>query len=668
MPVGVAHAQTAVDILDAECLVADRAHGRLGVVGSHAEVDVDTAAGVGEPQLWLPQLQVERAGRRAHAFPFLASVDDLEAECAVELDRPFEVLDFEDDLEDPVEARAVDVALAEFNAVALGVVEVKRARVAERLLDEVELLVEAVVPGVVLRSGDGGGVVGVQAAARDIAGRAQHEVGLAGRERDLALGLSTDLEVEKRLVERLHPVEILHFQGEPPESIEHVRTLDQRTHDCCLWEGTTRAVSISPSAGARAVAATQAHAPRAGNPLSAPSLYSTMQTVILAAGKGTRMRPLTETTPKPMLPVAAQPLVAHAADAAVDAGASELVLVVGYEGSDVREFFGETYRGVPVTVARQERQRGTADAVRAARDHLDGPFAVLNGDNLYDPAAITELFDRGPALAAMTVKNPTSYGVVSVDDGRVTAIVEKPADPPSSLANAGAYVFPAAAQDWLDVPESERGEYELTDVVAQAIERCEVSLVRLTRWLDVGRPWELLEANEWKLDELERDIRGDVADDATLRGSVVVESGATVEPGAVIEGPALVRAGAHIGPNAYVRGRTLLGADVHVGHSVEVKNSVVMAGTNVPHLSYVGDSVVGRNVNFGAGTTVANLRHDDRPVRLTVKGERVSTGRRKFGVVVGDGAKTGINTSLNAGVTLSPGATTAPGESVTRDR
>jgi bifunctional UDP-N-acetylglucosamine pyrophosphorylase/glucosamine-1-phosphate N-acetyltransferase len=167
---------------------------------------------------------------------------------------------------------------------------------------------------------------------------------------------------------------------------------------------------------------------------------------------------------------------------------------------------------------------------------------------------------------------------------------------------------------------------------------------------------------------LVRAIEGDVAADADLRGTVVVEAGATVEPGVVIEGPVLVRSGADVGPNAYIRGATLLGEGVHVGQSVELKNTVVRAETNVPHLSYVGDSVLGRDVNFGAGTTVANLRHDDEPVVVTVKGERVSTGRRKFGVVVGDGAKTGIQTSLNAGVTLSPGARTGPGESVTRDR
>jgi bifunctional UDP-N-acetylglucosamine pyrophosphorylase/glucosamine-1-phosphate N-acetyltransferase len=393
-----------------------------------------------------------------------------------------------------------------------------------------------------------------------------------------------------------------------------------------------------------------------------------MQTVILAAGQGTRMRPLTDATPKPMLPVADRPLAAHTADAAVDAGASELIFVVGYEADAVRSYFGEAYRDVPVSYAIQSEQRGTADAVRAAREHVDDDFAVLNGDNLYDAASVATLFEAGPAIAAQEVADPTSYGVLSTEGERVTDIVEKPPDPPSTLANAGAYVFPAVAREWLDVPESERGEHELTDVVARVVSEFDVTAVELARWLDVGRPWELLEANEWKLADLERDVRGDVAEDADLRGTVVIEEGATIEPGAVIEGPVLVRSGAEVGPNAYIRGATLVGKACHVGQSVELKNTVVRAGTNVPHLSYVGDSVLGQNANLGAGTTVANLRHDDQPVRITIKGERVSTGRRKFGVVVGDGAKTGIDTNLNAGVTLSSGATTSPGETVTRDR
>ncbi|WP_135825948.1 bifunctional sugar-1-phosphate nucleotidylyltransferase/acetyltransferase [Halorussus ruber] len=394
----------------------------------------------------------------------------------------------------------------------------------------------------------------------------------------------------------------------------------------------------------------------------------TPRAVVLAAGEGTRIRPLSASLPKPMLPAADRPLAAHAADAAVRAGADELLFVVGYEADVVRDYFGEEYAGIPVTYAVQQEQAGTADAVRAAAEYLDGPFAVLNGDNLYDPDGIEALFEEGPAVGAHRVDDPTSYGVLSTEGDTITDIVEKPADPPTDLANTGAYLFPEEARDWLDVPESERGEHEITDVVARVVDEYEVSAVEIDRWLDVGRPWELLEANEWKLGELERDVQGSVHETADLRGPVVVEEGAAVDAGVVVEGPALIRSGASVGPNAYVRGATLVDEDAKIGHSVEVKNSVFMPGATAGHLSYVGDSLLGRDVNLGAGTTVANLRHDDEPVKLNVKGERVSTGRRKFGVVLGDEAKTGINVALNVGTKLSPGAGVPPGETVSRDR
>lgn len=394
-----------------------------------------------------------------------------------------------------------------------------------------------------------------------------------------------------------------------------------------------------------------------------------MQTVVLAAGEGTRMWPLTANRPKPMLPVAGRPLLEHVLDSAVDAGALRFIIVVGYHDEVVRDHFGEAYRGVPIVYAVQDGQVGTADAVNAARSHLDdGPFVVLAGDNLYDPGTMPALYETAPAVGAFTVDDPRPYGVFALDGDRVTGVVEKPADPPSSLINVSAYAFEARARDWLDVNESDRGEYELTDVLQRQLDSAEVSAIRFDRWLDIGRPWDLLEANEWKLGELDRTLDGEVHEAATVVGDVVVEAGATVRAGACIEGPAFVAEGATVGPNAYVRGATALGPATTVGHGVEIKNSVVMAETKVPHLSYVGDSILGRSVNLGAGTIVANLRHDDQPIEITVKGERVSTGRRKFGVVIGDGAKTGIDTSLNAGVTLSPNARTGPGETVTRDQ
>ncbi|ERH07633.1 MAG: nucleoside-diphosphate-sugar pyrophosphorylase [Halonotius sp. J07HN4] len=397
-----------------------------------------------------------------------------------------------------------------------------------------------------------------------------------------------------------------------------------------------------------------------------------MQTVVLAAGQGTRMRPLTDATPKPMLPAAGRPLLEHTLDRAADAGASRFVVVVGYEADHVRDHFGDSHDSVDIEYAKQTAQRGTADAVRAAAPNLDdAPFAVLNGDALYDPDSLATLYESGPAVGSYRVDNPSNYGVLQLDsddDSRVTGVVEKPADPDSNLINTGSYVFPATAKDRLDVSTSERGELELTDVLETVCAEKTVTAVPFDRWLDIGRPWELLAATEWLSESLETRLDGTVSDDATIEGAVVVEPGAIIKAGVTIEGPAYIGEDATVGPNAYIRGSTAVGAGANVGHAVEIKNSVLLGDATVGHLSYVGDSILGRGVNFGAGTTVANLRHDDEPVELTVKGDRVSTGRRKFGVVVGDNAKTGINTSLNAGVVLGTEMTTTPGEVLTRDQ
>lgn len=399
-----------------------------------------------------------------------------------------------------------------------------------------------------------------------------------------------------------------------------------------------------------------------------------MQTVVLAAGEGTRMGPLTETRPKPTLPVGEVSLVEQTLAATAAAGASSFVIVIGYRGDAVRELVGDSYQGIPVTYVTQETRVGTADAVRCARPALaDDPFVVCNADCLYgaygDTDQLARLYETVPAVGSYRVENPEQYGVFeTTDDGRVTRVVEKPDDPPSQLINAGAYAFPAYAQEWLNVPVGARGERELTDVLARLCEESPVRHVQFDQWLDVGRPWELLAAMDLVSRAIPDRREGRVSEDAHLQGPVAVAPGATVRPGVVIEGPAVIGPDATVGPNAYLRGPVALRANVEVGHAVEIKHSLLCADTSVAHLSYVGDSVLGRGVNFGAGTVVANLRHDERPVELTVCGDRVSTGRRKFGVVVGDEVKTGIGTTIDAGVTLSPGTHTGVGERVTRDR
>lgn len=181
-------------------------------------------------------------------------------------------------------------------------------------------------------------------------------------------------------------------------------------------------------------------------------------------------------------------------------------------------------------------------------------------------------------------------------------------------------------------------------------------------------PWDFLRANEQAVAGLiENRIEGEVHPSAVIEGVIQVGAGTRILPGVFIEGNAVIGANCKIGPNCYIRGNTSIGDGCHVGQSVEIKNCLVLSKTSVGHLSYVGDSVLGTGVNFGAGTTTSNLRHDGKNHRSMVNGALVDTGRRKFGTIIGDRVHTGINTSIYPGRKLWPDTTTRPGEIVERD-
>lgn len=147
----------------------------------------------------------------------------------------------------------------------------------------------------------------------------------------------------------------------------------------------------------------------------------------------------------------------------------------------------------------------------------------------------------------------------------------------------------------------------------------------------------------------------------TIHGPVVIGPGTIIRSGTYIQGPVYIGRDRDIGPNSYLRAYTCIGNGVSVGNAVEIKNSIIMDGTNVNHLSYVGDSVIGMNCNIGAGTNIANLQFNDGPVKMKVKEESVNTGRRKLGAVFGDGVKTGVNSSFNPGVKIGKNSCIGPG-------
>lgn len=379
------------------------------------------------------------------------------------------------------------------------------------------------------------------------------------------------------------------------------------------------------------------------------------------------MRPLTANRPKVMLPVAGKPLLEHLVERAVEAGFDDFLFVTHYEAASVRQHFGNGRKWrAKIEYVDQGRAGGTGHAVARLKGRVRGDFCLVYGDALFATKDLAKFRDgKGLAIAAKRVEDARPYGLLSTRNGRLTGLLEKPDGPQAGWVNAGAYRLDASIVDrCAKLTASPRGEFELTDAIAEAMD-VGVRTVPTPSWRDVGRPWDLLAAQEDLLRDLRPRIEGKVDASAVLEGPVVVEKGAHVRHGTVIEGPCIVQAGARVGPHAYLRPTTVIGPGAHVGASVEVKNSLLMERANVPHLSYVGDSVLGQRVNLGAGTQIANLKHTDRNVRVQLEdGSWTDTGRRKFGAIVADDAKTGINATLNVGAVLGPGARVLPGRLV----
>ena len=398
-----------------------------------------------------------------------------------------------------------------------------------------------------------------------------------------------------------------------------------------------------------------------------------MKAIILSAGEGSRMRPLTLTKPKTMLPVAGKPIIQYNIESLKDNGIKDILLIVRYKEEMVREYFGDGSKfGVNISYKTQEDFLGTANAISYGKDFIEDSLIVLNGDIILDNKIIGEIIkkynDLKPdTLMALTeVDDPSAFGVVEIEDGNIKKIVEKPKkeEAPSNLVNAGIYIFNRDIFDKIKKTQvSERGEYEITDSVSLQIADGKTVIGHKTNrdWIDVGRPWELIEVNEELISQLETEIKGTIEDGVHIHGEIFLDVGSIIRSGVYIEGNIYIGKHCDIGPNSYIRGNSYFGDHVHVGNAVEIKNSIVMENTNVSHLSYVGDSVIGSNCNIAAGTNIANLRFDNRPVKTKIKNQMIDSGRRKLGSIIGDSVKTGINSSFSPGVKVGHNSTIGSG-------
>ena len=432
-----------------------------------------------------------------------------------------------------------------------------------------------------------------------------------------------------------------------------------------------------------------------------------MQAVILAAGAGTRLEPLTLTMSKVMVPLANKPMLEWVVETA-KAVADTVYIVVRRDQLDVIDYFKSKpgirfiYQDKPlgtghallqakniiaaseaggdasgvmsaegasnsseITSLREAQasdtskitaQQGMADAAiddatggAAASNSANATntdFLLMNGDILTTPDNVKALAALpSPAIAGFEMPNPQDFGVLTIRgegaDCRVIELTEKPSKPASKMINAGIYKLNASIFPILEnLQKTERDEYELTDALSQLLP---MACHTLSVWAHLTHPWDILEANRFVLDTWGPQL-----------------GKAEVRPGAYIEQPVAIGEGAILGPNCYIRAYSSIGAGCKVGNAVEIKNSIIMQNSFVSHLSYVGDSIVGRDCNIAAGTIFANLRLDGKTVKMQIKGKVIDTGRRKLGALVGDGVHFGVHCTVMPGRRIWPGILIPP--------
>jgi glucose-1-phosphate thymidylyltransferase len=331
-----------------------------------------------------------------------------------------------------------------------------------------------------------------------------------------------------------------------------------------------------------------------------------MKGLILSGGKGTRLRPLTYTSAKQLVPVANKPVLFYGIEALVEAGITDIGIVVGDTHAEIRAAVGDGSRwNARMTYIEQDAPRGLAHAVKISEPFLGRePFVMYLGDNLLNKGIVPfvdQFVRQQPAAQILLtpVPDPQMFGVAELNDGKVTRLVEKPSEPKSDLALVGVYMFgPEIFTSVNRISPSFRNELEITDAIQDLIHRGLTVIPHLVDgwWKDTGKLEDMLEANRLILETLERRIEGKVDEASRIEGKVVIESGAVIEQ-SVVRGPAIIGANARIA-HAYVGPFTAIMNDVELRDS-EIEHSIVLEGSRIHDLgTRIADSLIGKNVKI----------------------------------------------------------------------
>ena len=331
-----------------------------------------------------------------------------------------------------------------------------------------------------------------------------------------------------------------------------------------------------------------------------------MKGLILSGGKGTRLRPLTYTSAKQLVPIANKPVLFYGVEAIVAAGIRDIGVVVGDTKDEIRAALGDGARfGARITYIEQDAPRGLAHAVLISESFLRGePFVMYLGDNVIADG-ITTLVDDYRRLGCNSqillakVPNPSQFGVAELENGRVVRLTEKPKEAKSDLALVGVYMFDDSIWDAVrGIRPSARQELEITDAIQWLVDHGKSVHPHLVSgwWKDTGKIEDMLEANRTVLDTFERDVRGNIGESSSIEGKAVIEEGAEIVD-SVVRGPAIIGRGARV-IHAYVGPYTSIGNGCSIEHC-EIENSIVLENSTIAHVDgRIEASLIGKNVKI----------------------------------------------------------------------
>jgi len=389
-----------------------------------------------------------------------------------------------------------------------------------------------------------------------------------------------------------------------------------------------------------------------------------IQAVILAAGRGVRVQPLSFTKPKPLIEIAGKTLLEHNLDQ-LEGIASEVVLVVGYKHNLIEQKIGSKYKGIKIKYVNQAEQTGTGSAVFSARKLVKDKFLLLMGDDFYSKRDIQEVVKKYPAIAVKEVKDPKNFGIVTERKGVMVNFIEKPTNPRSNLANTALYCLPKSVLDY-KIVRSARGEYEFTDYLKQFADDQKLNVSISKDWMPISYVWNFLDAAEYLLGKMLPIISGKIEEGVIIKGQASVSALSLVKSEAIIIGPVFIGQKCLLEKDCLIEAFTSIGNDCRIMTGSQIKNSLIGQRTIIDANASIKDSIIGDNCYIGKNVKIVNS-NKGKNITMMVGGKEIETKRKKLGAAIGDNVKIGDGTIIMPGIKIAPNRKVPANSQITKD-